>query len=262
MNREDRKKEREKQRFYFSKKLERRRLECGFKTQGEFRRAFNLERKKEEGINAKGIYQQTVSDWHLGASLPDVKNLKTICSVLNVNENYFKYKVENDKYKFDSLFIDEIGTELYDHAREIGLNPSFIYAIRELVNFDSVFPCWSPIGITKTDITDLFIHQRPKYGRLENWAESASASEGSAVQKLQVLHDGKLITLNLNDLDYLYDVQQSVIEFVGYLFYKRALQMKEEVNEANRAVNNKDRIPGPLSAQELNKIDHYGKYKD
>ncbi len=249
-----------KEKLYFSQMFTQRRKECGFKSQGAFKKAFDEERKRITGIEKK-IDKNSVSDWSTGNSKPSAENLKIICSILKVNEDYFEYKVDKERYKLDSLFIDEIGVELYEHVKEIGLNPAFIHVIRELVDFDSEFPCWSSIGYAKKqDISDYFIHNRPLYARKENWAESAPASDND-VKKLQIRRNGKLITLNLNDFDYLLDVQKSVQEYIGYLFYKRAKEMEEEVKEANRLVKSKNRMDGPLTVQELNRIDRYGKYE-
>lgn len=181
--------------------------------------------KRTQELFAEAIDVATansISDWKKGYSYPSPKTMAKICEVLNVSESDFQPKAHGDRYLHDREFITEIGKANVTFAKDNGLDIDFVRSISGLVDFDKLFPKYSPIVPDKSNSPDF-----PSYTRQNNADSSAIIDED--LQFMQLKRDGKTYTLHKSDLAYLKEVQDQVAEYVEFLFWKRAREMEDEV---------------------------------
>lgn len=175
-----------------------------------------------------GVSRGSVANWKKGV-LPDSYSLEEICRVFGVKKEYFQINSREDMYQFSQEYITDVGRENAQFAEEIGFDMGLLSALRRLVDFEKLFPIYSNI--------------LPTLGRLDscitafrnpNLANSETI-QNEELKDLQIERDGKLITLHKNDLKFLKDVQDEVVRYVEYLFYKRSEEMEEEIIDISRA---------------------------
>lgn len=223
------------------------------KSQQMFADEVNRVRTRNENGTIGTVTGQQVSKW-LHGSIPELNNLEAICEVLDLDSNYFLPNRE-EKYRDSSKYITDLGRTTVKFSNEIGLDLNYLKAVHTLVDLDNLFPLYSPIVEDRTDII-------PMYERLTSFGDSAPIDE--ELSFLQINRDGKNITLHICDLAFLRDVQDQVIEFVKYLFYKRHEEMHREVEEVNRRTHgeltNGEKAFIPISDYDIYKIDRYYKY--
>lgn len=186
-------------------------------TQGEFARQICEIRNKNTGEKCP-VTNSYVSEWKRGKWVPD-QYIPEIAKVLGVKEEEFSFNTHDDLYRHSSEYITEFGrSDLSQFCYDIGLNLQFLSSIRKLIgpDFDSMFPIYLPIP----DREECMLPNKRKL--------ADSAPIDNMLQYLQVERDGKTITLHKCDLAYLKEVQDQIVEFVSYLFYKRSEEMKKE----------------------------------
>ena len=248
----------EQMKLFFGSQFRRRWAEMGFKSNKEFEDKFDEARAALRGETDGGdstISVNNVPKWKKGSVFPNKESLQIICIVMEVDESYFFPQSHADKYRYDEEYMkNEVGKELLSHAEKLELNLEFVHVIRQLVDFDNTFPLWSPIGLRKTEMFEIMENDGP-FKRTDYYAESAPTN---GIKDIQVMHEEKTVTLHLNDFDFLKDVQTEVENYIKYLFYKRSLEMDAEVKEVNKIASSGKAI----TSKELNRIDHYGKYRD
>ena len=223
------------------------------KSQKEFAEEINKVRTREENGTIGTVSGQQVSKW-LHGSVPEFYNLDAICEVLGLEIEYFS-PTREENYRDSTQYITELGKAHTEFSKEIGLDLDFLKGLHNVVDFDSLFPMYSPIIADHSDILT-------KYKRQLNFANSAPIDDD--LDFLQIHRYGKTLTLHRCDLAYLREVQDQVVEFVGYLFYKRREEMKGEVKEANSRSHfetmNGGKAFRPLHREEFLEIDRLAHY--
>lgn len=222
-------------------------------TQQEFADRINQIKYDKYGIEGN-VDNRFVSKW-LNGTVPEEENIKCICEVLGLSEDYFEPS-DRDRYRDDSQFITELGQKHVAFAKEIGLDLDLVKALHNLTDWDTIFPMYSPIE--PSDVEKFFLSN--KWERLNGFVSSAPIDK--SLDFLQTQKDGKLLTLHRADLVYLKEVQDKVVEYVEYLFYKRAQEMKKEVEEVNAFANpgGTGRRSKLFVREHLFEIDRFQKY--
>ena len=170
----------------------------------------------------------SITDWRRGYSRPSEDNLKKVCDVTGVPIDVFYPSTHGEKYEYDVDAITEIGKENAAYAEEKGLNLELVRAISNMIDFDSLFPLYSPIVYRGEDPETHF----KIYGRRADFPNSGRIIDDE-LKFIQIERDGKLITFHRCDLAFLKEVQDQVIGFVKFLFYNRREEMEQEVRAFN-----------------------------
>lgn len=163
-----------------------------------------------------GVPNYRVSDFKSCRQGIPYSYIDKICEVLGVSPDVFEPTTDEEKYENDSQFITDLGKAHVNFAKSEGLDLNLVQALSNVVDFDSLFPIYLPIP----DREDCVLTKK------RILADSAPID--NSLQYLQVHRDDKTITFHKCDLAYLKEVQDQVIEFVSYLFYKRSMEMKKE----------------------------------
>jgi len=174
-----------------------------------------------------GIGQDRVSDWKTGRGGIPYKYLPKICEVLGVSEDRYYPKTHAERYENSKNCITEIGKKNVDFAVEKGLDLDLVRVLSQIVDFDESFPVYAPINniIGTTVCRSVNVDSAPIDRNLDY---------------LQVEQDGKRITFHIADLTFLKEVQDQIVDYVGYLFYKRKHEMKREVDRFNEDLAKSD----------------------
>lgn len=181
---------------------------------------------------AKELYttRSTIQKWCSGESIPASGVRSIICNFFKVPENYFDLDTATpeEKYEHVSNYISEIGKSNIEFAKEIGLNISLVRALSTIVDFDDLFPIYSPIvkrsGSLPSGIT---------YDRLPK-KKTFAKNIDKDLEFLKLNRSGDNYIMHKVDLAYLKEVQDQLITFVEYLFHKRYKEMQEEVQIFNQ----------------------------
>ena len=187
-------------------------------TQGEFARQICEIRKKKTGEKCP-VTNSYVSEWLRGKWFPE-QYLPEIAEVLGVKDEDFFFQTDEEKYKYSSDYINGIGKANIDFAKQRGLNIDLIDALSGIIDFNGLFPVYLPIP----DRDDCLLPNKRSHG------DSAPIQEN---QFMQIEREGKTITFHKCDLMYLKEVQDQVVAFVEFLFYKRSKEMSKEAYQFN-----------------------------
>lgn len=200
------------------------------------------ELKAETGMTqeqfAESVGVQTpnsVTDWKKGYSKPKKETLKKICEVLKCDISDFSPKTHSDLYKYDLPFITKVGKKRSQFAKEIGFDMRLLSILREHINFDEDFPIYSNITRITHDLPGFHgnpFAAVPEYIRNPNFADSKTIADDE-LKDLQIYRDNKTITFSDADILFLKHVQDQIIEYASYLFYKRQKEMVKEVQAVN-----------------------------
>ena len=188
--------------------------------------------KRTNEILAKKLYttRSSLQKWCSGDSLPSKVALDIICNFFKVPEDHFSLNTATpeEKYKYVSSYATEIGKSNVEFAREIDLDLPLIRALSKLIDFDERFPIYSPISERPGILQNNY-----KYNRLPHKKTFAKNIDKDLNFLMLNNDDGKYI-MHKVDLAYLKEVQDQIITFVEYLFYKRSKEMEDEVSAFNR----------------------------
>lgn len=181
----------------------------------------------------------SVNKWCAGKDIPRPERLKQICEIFGVEEDYFDITnaTHNELYEHSGAFQTKIGKSHVEFAKRINLNLDLVEALSRVVDFNNLFPPYSPI----------YREVEPGvYDRKVNFKRSAPMEKENDLDKdlqfLQVEQNGKRITLHRCDLAFLKEVQDQIVTFTEYLFYQRKKEMIEEVEKFNRDLQDLDLI--------------------
>lgn len=202
-----------------------------------------------------GVTDNMIPQYKSGKSYPRRGTIENIIKVLGVPDDYFTPTTHDELYEGSSEFITELGRRHVEFSEEIGLDLNMVKALHSLLDWDTLFPQYSPIIEYRTDLL-------PEYKRQSDFAESAPIDP--SLDFLQIERDGQTLTLHRCDLAYLKEVQDKVVELVEFLFYKRHGEMEKEVEEVNRRTHLKTTDGGeafrPIHKDEMFEIDRFAKY--
>lgn len=239
-------------------KAEQKRLEKPNKQQDFVEQVRKLWESNHPDADACPLESYYVTDWKTGRSGYPHKYINEICEVLGVNEEFFsiEHASHDEKYENSSDFITEIAKDHVEFANRKGLNLDLIRALTKIVDFDELFPLYSPIGhYTEDPDTGKKI-----YDREVDFKNSAQVNVDidQKLQFLQLHRYGKTILLHRCDLAVLKDMQDKIIEYVEGLFLLRAREMKKEVDAVNDYLDGEE-----LTAEIEMQFDRYAKiYRD
>ena len=212
-----------------------------------------------------GVTENMIGQYKTGDAYPNEKRLKRIISALGVPDDYFTPKTQSELFQYSPEYVSNIGSnKIAPYCEEIGLNTQFLQTVRSLIGDDlgDQFPFWTPIMQRMTlDTHNSYSRPDP----VEFWNNSAEMKPEVKMFQIEVPakddSGNKRLTLTSPDLLFLRDVQEEVVNYVEFLFYKRKKELKEECEEASRKalipLQNGGSGTKPLSADELNEIDKY-----
>lgn len=173
----------------------------------------------------------SVNKWCAGKDIPRPERLKQICEIFGVEEDFFDTTdaTHDELYEHSGAFQTKIGKSHVEFAKRINLNLDLVEALSRIVDFNNLFPLYSPI----------YREVKPGvYDRKVNFKKSASMEKDNDLDKdlqfLQVEQNGKRITFHRCDLAFLKEVQDQIATFTEYLFYRRKKEMSEEVEKFNQ----------------------------
>lgn len=214
----------------------------------QFSKAFDKWKQEGEGRTQESfgrneftdiVSRQTVNSWYKGRSVPDDDHMKQLIRIFGVPEDYFTIKDDSDAYQGSSEFMTRVGEDvLFPYCEEIGLDLDFLRLLKDHMNFEEDFPLWRPIHtVFPNKLMDVDFGLEPERALPESAPMEDPVLQ---IERKVEMEDGtmcdRLITMNRADLLFLRDVQQDVIEYVEFLFMKRARQMEEEPKELERRV--------------------------
>ena len=211
-----------------------------------------------------GINKTYVSKLLNGIYTPSAKYLNLFCKVLNVDmQEFYPVSIE-DKYRYSPDYQDSVSEWNDRVAKEcFGLNLSFLYGLKQLIDFDNEFPLFANLKCSVTDPVNGFPFGM-KYERVQLY-EAAEANHGNGL--FQVASDGKVFNLSLADMEFLKAVQNYLVRKTLDLFNFHKQELIDSMNEASekcmdhlRQVKMTDLGQNPLSPDELQKIDKWGFY--
>lgn len=201
-----------------------------------------------------GVEPYYVTDWKTGRHGIPYLYIEKICEVLGVSTDVYEPRTHSEKYQYSSDFITDIGKAHVEFANKEGLDLTLVEALTKIVDFNKTFPVYTPIRLN-TQFLD------PEYIRMIN-ADSAPIDK--KLEFLQVTRDGKRITLHRADLAFLKEVQDRVTEYVEYLFYRRAQEMKDELTQVNKDLHITLKDGGQavkkITREYIETIDRFNKY--
>ncbi len=222
-----------------SENLKRERESKGF-TQESFAEAI-------ASISDEPCSARSVSDWERGISEPK-KYWSEITTLLNVTEEELRTSSHDKLYRYDQNFTSELHKKMSSYASGIGLNNSFLKYVKQCAP-DEMFPLYSP-----------FVTEKGKYCRQQN-ADAFKVEKSNEFQR--EIKKGKTVNLSYADLMFLKEVQDEVINYISYLFFKRKAEMSEELRallESTTEYINGVPVYDTLPEEELLKFDKYLKY--
>lgn len=176
------------------------------------------------------VTRQTVSKWLNGRSVPSDFYQKQLCKLFKVREDYFNTEnsTHEERYQYDSAFITELGKDHVRFANRIDLDLDLVRALSNVIDFNEDLPLYTPIDHAVWDDKE----GRMIYDRVFDLAESAKVIDKD-LQFLQLDRDGKRIFLSRFDLAFLKEVQEEVINYIQFLFFKRKKEMAAETDQFN-----------------------------
>ena len=233
-------------------------------TQYKFAEAINKIRDCGDDVSGT-VTSQQVSKW-LHGSIPSEENLKAICEVLGVSEDYFTPTSEDERYKNDSGYITNlIETQAVKYCKNIDLDLLFLRSMKRMFGeeFGDVFPRWTPIE-HKSKYNPFKDHD--PYHRADISVISPSAQVGHELDYFQftinVDGESRNIVLGEGDLRFIKEVQDKTKEYIEFLFAQRHKDMEKEVSEINRRYwkpnpDGRGFVGEFCKADDLNEVDKY-----
>lgn len=187
---------------------------------------------RTEGVFAKlaGISQNSITDYKKCRTYPSEKTLEKIAKTLRKPKSYFVPNTRAEKYALSPSYITKIGRQHVAYSKKIGLDLDFARALHNIIDYDAKFPLYSDIVCVSSES----FSPSTQYIRNPNFMPSAKMDIDENLSFLQMQKDGQTVTMHYCDLGFLKEVQDQVVEYVEYLFYKRQEEMKKEVEEANK----------------------------
>ena len=205
--------------------------------------------------NACPIKSPYVTDWKTGRNGIPYSYIPYIAEVLGVSPEVYYPTTQEEFYEKDSTFITKIGQKHVKFSNVIGLDLDLIQSLAKLVDFDTLFPLYSPIEHTTIDPDT----GEEIYDRQVDFSKSAPIDD--SLRFLQVDKDGKLITLHRCDLVFLKELQDQIVALTEGVLYHRAKQMDEETEAWNRDLEAEVLVDRKL-LHGSDRIRYLKKYKD
>lgn len=202
-----------------------------------------------------------------GHSFASVKYLEIFARVLGVElEDFYPQSVYVEKYSDSPEYQNEVAKYNNRVAREcFGLDLSFLYGLKQLIDFDEEFPAFSPLECITADPEGGYPFGL-KYERVQ-LVPAAEIDKGRGL--FQVSHDGEVFNLSPVDMKYLKTIQNSVVKIVKGLFAEHRQELESAALEATyrckeflKSTKTITLGRDPLSPEELQKIDNSGIYTE
>lgn len=214
-----------------------------------------------------GLTKEQVCRWKNGRVAPSPKSLTVVCQVLGIDiQKVFYPSTIEDKYRYSSEYQDAISEWKDGIAKNcFGLNLSFLYGLKQLIDFDSEFPVFSPLQCVAAEPVNGF-----PFGLKYERAELVAASKGENGKGLfQIEAGGNVVSLSPVDMKYLKAIQNYIVRKVREQFAHHRQELVDCMNEATEQCKDYLR-PGewielgqdPLSPESLQKVDKWGIYTE
>lgn len=171
----------------------------------------------------------SIQKWCVGDNIPKQETVEMICHVFGLPEDYFDMDnaTHDQLYKYSSIYMDKVAQEHVRFAKEHDLNLDLVRVLSNLIDFDNSFPLYGPISHKSMDPETGII----KYDRDVNFMSAADIDDD--LHFLQINRNGRKITMSNGDLAFLKIVQDQIIQYIEFLFYKRSADMQEETRRFN-----------------------------
>lgn len=197
----------------------------------------------------------TVSNWLNGNGIPGPEWQKQLINLFEVSEDYFSLRHTSyaERYEKSSDFITDEAKKHVEFANRRGLSLDLVRALANIVDFNELFPLYSPIGHYTIDPET----GKRVYDRDVSFLEPAQINKDidQDLSFLQIEQRGKTVLLHRCDLAVLKDMQDKIADFVEWLFFERSREMKREVDAVNEFVDGRD-----LTYEIEKQFDPYAKY--
>lgn len=207
--------------------------------------------------------------------------VKAIAEVLDIQIGELIPETHEDRYMYSSERANEIGKEqLQTASSKYGLSLALISGMRDLVDFDSVFPVYSPLiqdMIPEEGARDLVLSELMKEGKVDSdqaytigyrrqsFADHAQITDGGS-ELFSISRDGQDIFLSEYDMKYLGSVQEKIRLFLLREFecHRMELITAEKRASSELVICNNERlnISTGLSNEKLQEIDPSGMYTE
>lgn len=193
-------------------------------------------RTLENFADEYGVTRSLVSQW-IGediARYPNDDQVEGLCRFFGLPAGSFSadYYLNNPsrKYELPSQAIELTENTIEPYFNMIGLEESFLQAVRCLTDFNQLFPVWSPMVEDPSLI----------YRRLEPFEYKSEVAQAEQGLYQMVLSDDsskeqKRVFLHPADAVFLKEVQDSVKSLIVSMFQRKREEMEKEVLEARRA---------------------------
>lgn len=202
-----------------------------------------------------------------GHSYTTARYLEIFARVLGVElEDFYPQSVYAEKYGGSPEYQNEVAKYNNRIAREcFGLDLSFLYGLKQLIDFDSEFPTFAPLECITADPEEGYPFGL-KYERVQ-LVPAAEIDKGRGL--FQVSRDGEVFNLSPVDMKYLKTIQNSVVKIVKGLFAEHRQELESAALEATYRC--KEFLKGgkaitlgrdPFSPEELQKLDNNGIYTE
>lgn len=203
---------------------------------------------------------KSISNWINGYQYPSQDNMEILCDLLKTTEEELNTPVYNsfeDKYENDPIFTEDMinGFKLFSSG--IGLNNDFLSFVRSTIP-DKLFPKYTIINsqtiLKDFDFKKVWVREQP-----------LRAMKSTPKYAKYQLHIGdETYNLEYPDLAFLKDVQDEIISYIEYLFYKRKLEMENELSTVIEETTETDsegrQFEKGMLPERLKEIDKYYKY--
>ncbi len=167
-------------------------------------------------INGKGMYKGT---------------LEKLCDILDVSEEHLTgqdTKRKIDRYKSEKDYMREILKSWYVMGENQGINMEFISALRQIVDFDELFP---------VDGKLVYEHHHESmnndYYVKRTTNTNVALSSRDDVSVLQLKRNDEIYNMNIFDILFLKDMQDYLIDCAIKYMKDRGNEIQEELTKAN-----------------------------
>ncbi len=157
------------------------------------------ENSQEKFAELADTNRNSVTKWKKGTDYPSPVNMRNICSVLGVTEEYFSPIFDFERGG-DKTFHDERNEELHDYASKIDLNEALVRFVTSIDSIGDSFPLQS------MPIKDIVPTDSP----------------------YQIKTQSGPAFLSKRDLDFLKSIQSSVEEFIRFKMYEETKRLERE----------------------------------
>lgn len=220
----------------------------------------NEEENRSQALFAKKVLsnRKSVSDWMNAKTKPQDDQIERICGVLGIKKEMLYDSSDQEKLLYDKQFTREIHEHYQQYCDGLGLSHDFMKFLKSEIQ-DELFPVWTPImedGLVNPFEEDKFRRATPP-----------KVYQSKNEYQRQTVTEKGIRTVNLTYIDYEFmkEVQEEVISYIEYLYFKRKKEMEITVEKVN-SENITKREDGVIfvsvpSRKKMEEMDRFEKYR-